>query len=103
VEVRLDGGEWKNATGTNNWTFDIDTRGLEKGRHTIYARAFDGKVFSPEAKVDVVVNKKEFLTLDSVSVLAIVAVVVLAALVGCALILARRRKRPSDDEHRPEK
>jgi hypothetical protein len=91
VEVKLDGGDWKNATGTYNWTFDIDTRGLEKGRHTIYARAFDGKVYSPEAKVEVVVNKREFLTLDNASVLGIVAALVLVT-VGLGIILAVRRR-----------
>jgi hypothetical protein len=91
VEVRLDGGQWKNATGTSNWTFNINTRGLKNGRHTIYARAFDGKVYSPEAKVDVVVNTREFLTLDSASLLVITFIVVLV-IVGLGVLLVVRRK-----------
>jgi hypothetical protein len=102
VEVRLDGGGWRNATGTSNWTFDLDTAGLQKGRHTIYARAYDGKVFSPEAKVEFDVSKREFLTLDNVSLLGIVAVAILA-LACCAVVLAKIRRRPPDIDKMVEK
>ncbi|HEC76023.1 MAG TPA: hypothetical protein ENI33_02045 [Thermoplasmatales archaeon] len=46
VEVRIDDGEWKNVTGILNWTYTIDTKELENGKHTIYARAYDGDGYS---------------------------------------------------------
>ena len=57
----------------------------------IYARAFDGKLYSPEAKVDFLVNKKEFLTLDSVSLLGVVAAVAVV-IIGLGVFLVARRK-----------
>ena len=47
VEVRIDGGEWKEAKdesdGTwSKWTYRIDLSKLEKGNHTFEARAVDG-------------------------------------------------------------
>jgi len=59
VELRMDGGMWYNATGTDNWTSQLDTTLLAKGRHTIEARAFDGNLYSANAIVNVTVNNSK--------------------------------------------
>jgi len=42
VRVRVDGGEWANATGNLTWTFELDPKGLTAGDHVLEAKAFDG-------------------------------------------------------------
>jgi hypothetical protein len=46
VEMRLDDGDWISMEDSALWTHDIDTSLLEYGPHTIYARAFDGFIYS---------------------------------------------------------
>ena len=41
VEVRIDFGDWFLVTGTENWTYSIDTKGLEEGEHIIDVWVFD--------------------------------------------------------------
>src|SRR5207245_10308755 len=55
-QVRVDGGEWQNATGSATWTFDVGTTALSDGPHRIAARTFDGTHYSSEAIVDVTVD-----------------------------------------------
>jgi hypothetical protein len=46
VEIRIDGGPWKKAIGTNSWNFFTNPSNLSKGSHLIEARAFDGELYS---------------------------------------------------------
>jgi hypothetical protein len=51
VELRLDGGAWFDATGTTEWTYELDTATLSSGSHTVQARAYDGEDYSEIAIV----------------------------------------------------
>jgi parallel beta-helix repeat protein len=46
IQVKVDNGNWNIATGTTNWYYVLDTTALLNGAHTIYARAFDGGLYS---------------------------------------------------------
>jgi hypothetical protein len=60
VEVRLDGGGWKPATGNSSWKLDLSASALPDGRHSVEARAFDGYEHSAVASVTFSVhNTKE--------------------------------------------
>jgi hypothetical protein len=41
VQVSIDNGSYSNASGTNNWSFSLDTNSLSNGLHTISATATD--------------------------------------------------------------
>lgn len=41
VEVRVDGGAWQVASGTNAWSLDVDTTALSLGEHALEAIAYD--------------------------------------------------------------
>jgi outer membrane protein assembly factor BamB len=41
VEVMVDEGEWRNASGTGNWSYSWDTSSLLDGRYTFEARSVD--------------------------------------------------------------
>jgi hypothetical protein len=41
VQVRVDGGAWKEANGTSAWSFSLDSRELGNGVHRVEARSFD--------------------------------------------------------------
>lgn len=55
VEVRIDSGNWSNATGANDWTDTWDTRNGSDGNHTIHARSHDGETYSQTATRNVTV------------------------------------------------
>ncbi len=39
VKIRVDDKEWKSATGTDSWNYELDTTQYEEGKHTIYVQA----------------------------------------------------------------
>jgi len=51
VDIKIDNGPWQEATGTTNWTYLWNTKEVENGNHILYARAYDGNIFSPIASV----------------------------------------------------
>lgn len=55
VEVKIDDGEWEEATGREKWEYSWDTTTSSEGEHEISARAWDGEYYSPEVSVRVVV------------------------------------------------
>ena len=91
AQMRVDGGEWKDAVGTDSWTFTINTKSLKKGVHAFEFRAYDGTEYSDIVKLDFKVDNtvgggKGFIPmLDGMTVLA------LAMTIG--LILWRRGKQ----------
>jgi hypothetical protein len=41
VQVSLDGGSYSNASGTNSWTFSLNTASLSNGAHSVSAKTTD--------------------------------------------------------------
>jgi len=56
VEVRVDDGSWKQAQGTNAWSYLLNTFDLPNGPHVIRARSYDGSRYSQYDIVTIVVN-----------------------------------------------
>ena len=52
VMLRIDGGPWFEATGTNSWSYTLRSTGLLNGKHALEARAFDGSAFSDMSYVE---------------------------------------------------
>jgi hypothetical protein len=55
VEVKIDDKPWENASGTEYWNYSWNTIGETEGMHTIYARSYDGELYSNLSVVNVVV------------------------------------------------
>lgn len=55
VQVKVDTQPWQDATGTDSWSYEIDTSSLPIGQHTIWARSYDGFDYSYYAWVNVTV------------------------------------------------
>jgi len=56
VQVRIDSGSWKDATGTTGWSYSWDTNTISDGYHTIYTRAWDGTDYSSVISIMVLVD-----------------------------------------------
>lgn len=89
VEIRIDGGGWHHANGTENWSYSLDTTKLVNGRHEIQARAWEGTAISEPATVTVVVNNpgqsgKGFIP-------GMEAVLGLSAICSVVILLSRKR------------
>jgi len=55
VEIKIDNGKWVTASGTRSWYYRIDTGELKNGYHIIYARSYDGRLYSEIASVNVTI------------------------------------------------
>ncbi len=89
VQVRIDGGQWIDASGLDRWWHSIDLRALDVGTHEIEARAFDGTNYSDNATAKFDVRSSEQRVKPPVGLLLLM-VIMLA--IGMAL-LARRFMR----------
>lgn len=91
IQVRIDDGDWLNASGLEEWTLPVAKGTLPDGRHTIRARALDGTSFSANDTVTF------YLTEPAPGPSAggspwTLPVVAMAAVVGLAAFLLWRRK-----------
>jgi hypothetical protein len=92
VEVRVDRKDWTEAAGLADWSYVLDTTKLSNGRHTVYARAWDGKSHSQNATVTVDVENVQAsagLLSGPLLWLALAVVIIAAAAVMVALYLRR--------------
>jgi hypothetical protein len=92
VQVRVDDGPWEDASGTQNWSFELDTARLSDGNHLISARAFDGTYFSDVATVRVVVSNGSPNNAGADRTMTLIAVAVAIAVGAVASIRLLRKK-----------
>ncbi len=90
VEYRIDEGEWSRATGTNQWSFNIDMKSLENGEHVIYVRAYDGELYSEEAKLTIEVNNPPDMGLWLLVAIAAIILIAIVIIVVHSVSKARR-------------
>jgi hypothetical protein len=94
VEIRIDPtGKWQKATGTRFWSFELDTRNLALGKHTIYARAFDGTDSSPEQNIALMVDNPAPKSAEARSFIPGFEAGWLAMASAAALLVALRKRR----------
>jgi hypothetical protein len=60
VFIRLNGGNWTEAIGTTNWTFELNSSELIEGFNTIEARAIDDELEFGISSVTVVYSTGDF-------------------------------------------
>ncbi len=61
VEVKIDwNGTWHTCTGTEIWSYRWNTSEVEDGEHAIFARSWDGDLYSAEDIVNVTVDNTNF-------------------------------------------
>ena len=81
VKVKIDEGEWQLADGTTNWTYEWDSTTADNGKHIISVRAWDGKKYSNEISISVIVDNERddngIPGFEMVSLFAVVAIVLL--------------------------
>ena len=92
VEIRIDSGTWRDATGISNWSFQLNTRNISNGHHIIFVRAYDGERFSLEIQRNITVqNLNETQNIPYIPIIIGISV----AIVACASItiaLSKRKK-----------
>jgi len=59
VEVRVDSGNWSEASGFPAWAFIWNSTGYGDGRHIIEARSVNGSRTSPIASVSIILNNTQ--------------------------------------------
>jgi len=55
VEVKIDDKPWNTAIGTEYWNYSWNTEEESNGIHTVYARSYDGEIYSDFSVVNVTV------------------------------------------------
>lgn len=104
VEIRIDSGSWMIATGSTSWVYRWNMSTVNNGNHTIYARAYDGELYSTVASVSVIVNNPVGPTDDdnddddTVWTTGIVVLVAVGVLFVIILLLFMRKRRGEEEE-----
>ena len=78
VEVKIDSGAWKKASGTEHWSYTIDSKGLDNGQHTVYVRAYSDGQYSEVSSFSMEVdNQEELISQDLLCIAGFAILVVL--------------------------
>jgi hypothetical protein len=81
IEIQIDDGEWKEAEGTMDWSFKLDTTKLSNGKHTLRIKAHDDeRDYTIETLNFTVDNPAELPWLLLVIVIIIVVILVIVGL-----------------------
>jgi len=88
VEISLDGGSWRLATGTDTWTLELVPKDIDGEEITIAARSFDGENFSEEVSITITLENIDDSSDGFIPGFEAMAVVVA---IGVAIILYRRK------------
>jgi hypothetical protein len=86
IQLRVNSGEWLDASGNSTWTYTLDTTKLKDGKHTLQVRAFDGMDYTDIVNRTIVVDNakpaaKGFIPgFDGPIVIAAMSVVALACM-----------------------
>jgi parallel beta-helix repeat protein len=102
VQIRIDGGEWINATDNTSWSYYLDTTTLTNGEHRIDVRAYDGEFYSTEETLNIVVSnlkeeRKENTMLRGNELLIFLVVGIIISSVILVTFYLRERKRHTTD------
>lgn len=95
VQVRIDGGDWVNATldeGGTRWRYHITSIDLELGEHLLEAKAFDGLSESDVASTSFEVTKKRVTPSPGPSYPWLMLAMLLVIITAVILVLVVRRK-----------
>lgn len=98
VEVRIDGGDWKEATDKSNgtwskWIYDIEQEGLSKGNHTIEVRAVSGDKHSLQDEEMVIVTKERGDDEFAFACLPALAIVILVGGVAVYILFSSKKRQ----------
>jgi hypothetical protein len=89
VQVRIDGGNWTDAAGFENWTLLVDTTRLANGKHSMDARATDANGASDPTTLVVVVRNPEPAVSSRWDTWCLVTSIIAAGAVAIIVLLAR--------------
>ncbi|MCK4442954.1 MAG: hypothetical protein KAW09_00310, partial [Thermoplasmata archaeon] len=106
VEIRVGNSGWMRAIGTTSWSYDLDTTVFSDGKHTIYARSFDGTDYSALGALTVTVSNAEEPPPDvgaydwAITLALVVVLIALLVVLGVVfyLRLGRKKTEPVRDD-----
>jgi len=101
VEIKIEDGNWENATGTTSWTFTWDTKAHPNGGYMIYARSYDGENYSSEESISVVVDNpkpvKEKSIFEEPGFWGLIILIIIVLLIAFLWIVKRRRETAEEE------
>ena len=77
VLVRIDGGNWTEVVGTEEWQYLISSERLDEGFHSIEATSFDGLFYSDIDSIEIEFTKVDRSTRCNWTILIIIVIVIL--------------------------
>jgi len=99
VELSLNGGAWVAVTGTNSWSYPLDTAVLKNGAHSLQVRAYDGQNYSDAITMNFnVKNTKAPVNVNngpSTMLLAVIGVIIAVAVVAGIMMMRRKKVSPA--------
>jgi N-acetylneuraminic acid mutarotase len=106
VKVRVDGGEWMNATGTSDWTHQLDTKEMADGDHTIEVQAVGGDAESDIQSIVIMVKNKKVDTSMEAPLWPWILAIIIAVIVVIVIVYYynyRKQREGKEGEEEEEK
>jgi hypothetical protein len=96
VEVRVDGGQWREATFNGTWNLTLETGRLRDGAHLVEVRAYDGREYSRTVNGTIEVDNSAVVQaggLGAISPVLLLGAVAAAVIAAAGAVVALRKRR----------
>ena len=114
IYIKIDNDPWKNASGTTSWKCNISNTNLTKGKHNIFAKSYDGELYSSMDIVEFTINNTkppnghDHNNIYSTYVVNGILIIIIIIIIVMAIILTvqyniRKEKRKSKNLTRKER
>jgi hypothetical protein len=95
ILVSIDGRSWQEIDANDLWSYEIDASAFSQGEHVIAFRAYDGEDYSEEKYLTVLVGEKEGEDMELLTIFGLIIMVIIAVLLLAYIIGRRAKKNPA--------
>jgi hypothetical protein len=99
IEILIDSGEWTLITSSKDWSYELDTRELKNGAHTVTIRAVDDEGEMDLLIISIIVeNEEDELSFEMIFLMIGIIIAIIAILI---VAIAGRKKSKKAISHQP--
>jgi hypothetical protein len=92
IQIKIDDGEWQDAEGTSDWSYNWNLTNVKIGNHTISVRAFDGSSYLEIETIYVNVVDGEEESDEGLNIIYIIPIIGIIAVIGIIGFVMYRKK-----------
>ena len=102
VLLKIDNGPWKEATGSSDWYYTLDTGTLKNGNHLLHVKATDGSLSTKPLEIPITVKNPQT-SRQTTNMLTNFGILLVAAVAAVGAYAYWRRRKNAASDRTPAK